>query len=653
MGDPRASLASQRLWQWFALAALLPAIALVWLGFTVVSRDRASEHQRRQTERGRAADAGVTALARTVASFQQQLDAFTAAPAIADSATLPDAVFIEFSPTGVTSRAGIRLPYYPVGPEYKSNLIQAFAEADAREFSRGDTASAIDLVQKHTDSDRPEIQAGAWLRLGRLYRKAGDRDRALEAFGKLAALEEQLVDGLPAGYVGSAARALILADIERTDTLRREAEGFRHRLVNGAWMLTPAQYTHAMQQVEGWLGAASPPLADDVAALCVALDEVWRDFREQPADSGKAIRPRAVGRGRQSVLILTVAGSQRMTAMLVGAATLDAAWRRNRALTGMPTTTDFVVTDPNEEPVAAGSNERAAASTIRTSAVTTLPWNVTALHRGEPSDIPLSITGRLLIAGIGLMFVVVLAGVFAINRAVAREMRVVRLQSEFVDAVSHEFRSPLTTIRQLSELLASDRVASDDRRHQFYATILSESQRMNRMVENLLDFAKLESGRLSYRRDPIDVRALIGDVTTDVGQSSAASAFQFELDAEANLPQVLGDRDALAHVFRNLLDNAVKYSRDSRTVWVRIRSHARDVAVQVKDAGLGIPKQEQHDIFQKFVRGADATAARISGTGVGLALARQIVEAHGGTIDVESSPGQGSTFTVTLPGLTA
>jgi signal transduction histidine kinase len=256
---------------------------------------------------------------------------------------------------------------------------------------------------------------------------------------------------------------------------------------------------------------------------------------------------------------------------------------------------------------------------------------------------------RLLLAGIAMMALLILAGGYFIQRAVLREVTVARLQSDFVAAVSHEFRTPLTTVRQLSEMLVRGRVSSDSRRQQFYETLLRESERLHRLVEGLLNFGRMEAGELRYRFEAVDASALVHDVVAEFQQEVAPLGYTIEFQDHASLRTIRADRESLARVFWNLLDNAVKYSPEHRTVGVDLAEAGRRIAVRVRDRGLGIPVSEQKEIFRKFVRGAASKAASIRGTGVGLAMASQIVAAHGGDIFVESAPGEGSVFTVLLP----
>jgi signal transduction histidine kinase len=256
---------------------------------------------------------------------------------------------------------------------------------------------------------------------------------------------------------------------------------------------------------------------------------------------------------------------------------------------------------------------------------------------------------RLLLSGFVVLALVLVAGSYFITRSIARELAVTRLQSEFVSTVSHEFRTPLTSIRQLSEMLAKGRVPTDDLRQQSYDILSHESERLQRLVESLLDFGRIEEGAFKYRFEPLDAASLVDDVVAGFREAAAAQGFQVELQKTDTPAPIRADRDALGLALRNLLDNAVKYSPECRTIWVETVLADRRLAIRVRDRGIGIPTSEQRTIFDKFVRGSVSRDAGIKGTGIGLTLARHIVDAHHGDIRVESAPGQGSTFTILLP----
>jgi signal transduction histidine kinase len=232
-------------------------------------------------------------------------------------------------------------------------------------------------------------------------------------------------------------------------------------------------------------------------------------------------------------------------------------------------------------------------------------------------------------------------------RTVSRELAVARLKSQFVSAVSHEFRTPLTGIRHYGEMLLHDRVSTEDRKHHYYAQVVAAAERLSRLVEDVLDFARMEEGRQEYRLEPIETTAWLRQAAAEF-QAALERDKRLEATIADDLPIVRGDRSALARAIHNLLDNAVKYSPGCDTIWLDAQAVESDLVVAVRDKGIGIPSDEQAHIFERFFRG-HGVAASARGTGLGLSIVQHIVSAHGGTIDIESEPGQGTTVTMRLP----
>jgi two-component system phosphate regulon sensor histidine kinase PhoR len=172
---------------------------------------------------------------------------------------------------------------------------------------------------------------------------------------------------------------------------------------------------------------------------------------------------------------------------------------------------------------------------------------------------------------------------------------------------------------------------------------------LQRLVESLLDFGRMEAGAHPYRLQRLDARELLRRVTDDFASEAAPQGFSIEATIPAASEFVLADPDALSRAVWNLLDNAVKYSGESRTVWIELDQAGGSIAIRVRDRGIGIPRTEQNEIFRKFVRGAEAQKQGVQGTGIGLAMVRHIVEGHRGSVQVESTPGQGSAFTILIP----
>lgn len=232
-----------------------------------------------------------------------------------------------------------------------------------------------------------------------------------------------------------------------------------------------------------------------------------------------------------------------------------------------------------------------------------------------------------------------LAGVALLMRAAAREARLAEMKSAFVSNMSHEMKTPLAMIRAFAETLELGRVQDPGRKLEYFRLIRKQSIRLTDMIDNVLEMARLESGHGEFRFEETDLGALVAD---------AVRGYEVSLSIDHPAPWANADARALAGVVMNLTCNAVKYSGGKG---VEIRVFGRDgmACVVVADRGIGIAPAEQQRIFEKFYRVNSPLVHETKGTGLGLALARQVVEAHGGRIAVESRLGEGATFTVMLP----
>ncbi|MDQ3349880.1 MAG: HAMP domain-containing histidine kinase, partial [Acidobacteriota bacterium] len=230
-----------------------------------------------------------------------------------------------------------------------------------------------------------------------------------------------------------------------------------------------------------------------------------------------------------------------------------------------------------------------------------------------------------------------------------RELAVARLQTDFVAAVSHEFRTPLTALRHVTELLEESDDLPPERRRSFYQALGRSTERLHRLVETLLDFSRMEGGRKPYDLRMLDAAALVAQVAADFERDVTSRGFAINVRVDRVNTQIRADAEALTHALWNLLDNAVKYSPEGNAVDIAVHGHPSGLAISVLDRGLGIPAHERRDIFQRFVRGEQATRLGIKGTGLGLAMVSHVVQAHRGTLDVQSAEGAGSTFTIVLP----
>lgn len=251
------------------------------------------------------------------------------------------------------------------------------------------------------------------------------------------------------------------------------------------------------------------------------------------------------------------------------------------------------------------------------------------------------------LAMIGGVAALLATGSFLALRTVRAELAVAQMKAGFVSTVSHEFRSPLAGINQLAEMLHDGRVIDDERRRRYYEMIVRETQRLRRLVENVLDFSRMEEGRKQYRMETFDAARWLADLAEDARRELCVPGFELAAALPENLPALHGDREALTTAVRNLIDNAVKYSGGSRLIRLEVRAEAGAVLISVRDYGVGISPRDKPHIFEKFYRGA-STAQEVKGAGLGLNLVQHIVKAHGGDVTFESTEGEGSAFTIRL-----
>lgn len=250
----------------------------------------------------------------------------------------------------------------------------------------------------------------------------------------------------------------------------------------------------------------------------------------------------------------------------------------------------------------------------------------------------------------GLLAGVLLVGMgFAVS-ATMREMRLSAMKSDFVSNVSHELRTPLASIRVFGEFMRRGRVRSDAKIREYGAYIETESRRLTQLINNILDFSRIESGQKVYSFEPCDLEDVVTTTlaTLEIRLRNRSMTLEYRGPDEP-LPTILADASAIDRALANLLDNAVKYSNGSTVIQVRLDRDDGHALLSVTDHGMGIPRHEQEQIFERFHRVSTGLVHDVKGSGLGLSLVQHIVDAHGGWITVDSEVGRGSTFTIGLP----
>jgi signal transduction histidine kinase len=281
-----------------------------------------------------------------------------------------------------------------------------------------------------------------------------------------------------------------------------------------------------------------------------------------------------------------------------------------------------------------------------------LPWWRLSIRPQDPGIISRYVARRRWIYGttLALLLAGMFLGVTLVLRDLSREQRLSRLRSDFVANVTHELKTPLTSIRMFAETLRMGRVKEESEQKECLDVIVSETQRLSRLINSVLDFSKIERGQKQYQMAEVNVSEIAESTLSTLKYSLEEQGFTVETQIE---PQVraVGDADALEQAMLNLISNAVKYSHQKKVVRIRLWTQYDKVLFRVSDQGIGIPDGEQGRIFEKFYRVHAENGRSTGGAGLGLTVVKHIVEAHRGEILVESKVGEGSSFAIVLPGL--
>jgi signal transduction histidine kinase len=250
---------------------------------------------------------------------------------------------------------------------------------------------------------------------------------------------------------------------------------------------------------------------------------------------------------------------------------------------------------------------------------------------------------------LGCLSLLIIGGLVLTRHVVNKEMALARLKSDFVSNVSHELRTPLALIRLYAETLELGRITTQDKKEQYYRIIRKESERLSALINNILDFSRIEAGHKEYEFRETDIAELVRNTLDSYRYQIEQQGFEFEESIDSNLPAVPVDREAIARALVNLVNNALKYSCEEKFLGVKLYRDQSAVKLEVADHGIGIERRDQSKIFEKFYRAGDPLVHNTKGSGLGLSLVRHISQAHGGDIAVESTPGRGSRFILSLP----
>jgi signal transduction histidine kinase len=614
-----------------------PAVTLAWLGLRILQQDRDLAMRHALERREAALQAVVRSLEQSWALATRALDQDPVPAGMARLVITERGM--EALPAGRLLWTPARTPAWPTTTDPRLQPIERLEFQGAR-------ADAVAGYQALLESSDAQLRVAVLIALGRMYQQERKWNDALRVYRELATIDGVTMAGAPADLHARRQIGDVLADARRGDDLRREAAALERDLLAGRWSLDAIAWTLTVRDIERWTG--QPVHVDEERRLfSAAADLLWRRPRLASATETPAHGALRVNGSLSTIFVRET--TERLTAIVVSANTIED-WIASAAR-GLPGSSSVTLVADDGSVIGGPSAAASPGALMAYTGETRLPWSV-RLDYDNASAPTAELAGRtpLLVTGLGAMLVLLAGGGYMLWRVTRQEMAINRLQTEFVSAVSHEFRSPLTSLRHATELLNEHDDLPSERRRTFYRAMNHDTRRLQRLVESLLDFSRMEAGRKAYDMRPVSAAVFVRDVVDEFRASLGArgAAIELSIEEEPGL-DIRADVSSLGHALWNLLDNAVKYSEGRGTVRVSVRTSEGGVAILVEDSGPGIPVHERQEIFGRFVRGSRALALGIPGTGLGLAMVSHIVSAHGGTVRVESEEGRGSTFTIWLP----
>ncbi|MDP6111763.1 MAG: ATP-binding protein [Planctomycetota bacterium] len=278
-------------------------------------------------------------------------------------------------------------------------------------------------------------------------------------------------------------------------------------------------------------------------------------------------------------------------------------------------------------------------------------WRLGVLDQENEELLVVSRNQNLLMTGVlALSITVMIGGLYLTLHYINRELELSRLKSDFVSNVSHELKTPLTLIRMFGETLSLGRVKNEEKAMEYYQIITRESERLTKLIDNVLDFSRIESGSKEYDFQIQNVGEVVQTTFESYRENLESQGFTCDLDIEEEVDLTAKvDRDSVEQALINLFTNARKYSKDEKEIHVSVTTDGEEIRIAVRDKGLGISEQDQQQIFDKFFRVEDDYVRSVRGSGLGLAITTHTLESHAGRIELKSALGEGSTFTLVLP----
>jgi signal transduction histidine kinase len=276
------------------------------------------------------------------------------------------------------------------------------------------------------------------------------------------------------------------------------------------------------------------------------------------------------------------------------------------------------------------------------------PWRLELYQTGDGKS-GFALHKNIFFWTILALLVIVVFGSGLIIRTIVQEVNLLNLKSEFIASVSHEFKTPLTAMGAVLERLLSGEVKDPKKTKEYYRILSHDSERLKRLVKNVLDFTKIEDGKREYKFAPTDISRLVRHEVDNFHNENRMRGFTVETKIGNDIPSVYVDEEAMSQALHNILDNAAKFSGSEKNIEVKIVRREESIEISVQDRGVGIPENERKKVFEKFYRGKQASSVSPTGTGLGLTLVKHIMDAHSGDVVIKSHSGKGTCVSLILP----
>jgi signal transduction histidine kinase len=619
----------------FVVVVCLPVIALGYLAIRTFQSEQLKEQfqqQERQQQILRLLEADLGNWIQSSPRFTPGKHHFEVSSGLIRFSSLN--VFIATMPESVQAK--------PLSGAEQNSWWQALT-AEVRGADPAEVSAGYRTLMKQF----PDLASWARLALLRLSLRAGDMAEAFFWLEEIKARDLEAVTQSQIPIWAGASQLLAEHDLVRG---RPEALDFQRSMLDelkgGRWNLNAARWIlyarTAAEMLQSENGGSPLDLVQSSLKDAEFLEACTNAYPEilalHQALQGGNHRPFAAAYLRQfpGVLVLVPGKENEAGCILEPDRLVGEAATRLNALTAAENYAGVVVLPPDGRP----ATSPLAAFPFLEIYITERSQTRLVAHLRRYSILYATAT-LFLVTGVGLVFTV---------RAIAREVEVSRMKADFVSSVSHEFRTPLSSIDAVLERIESGKVRDSEMLERYCRLSRQEVQRLTRMVSDLLDFERLEKGRAEFSFETLDLNCAAAEVIESFRNLGFGERLVEALDREDVLLTIRADRNAVLQCIHNLVDNALKYSPDPTPVTIGTGRRGRNPCVEVTDQGPGIAEKERDMVFEPFYRSRNPDAQGVKGTGIGLALVKRIMEAHGGNVGLESHPAEGSTFALIFPG---